>query len=72
MCENFLLIDAYNFIRQASSFPDQPTDITYIEFLFLLEGYRLVYEKNRDSVYGSQFEAGIQELNKPGEMNVRR
>lgn len=64
--DKYVLIEAYETVRRALIYPEQPTELTYVEFLFLLDGYSNHYSQQADSVYSPQFEKGMRELNNRG------
>ncbi len=70
--EEYALVDGLEFTKCGLFFPATPPPVTYLEYIFLLEGYKVHYEELHGSVYSPAFDAGIQELNKMDGSNVGR
>lgn len=64
--EQYVLADALSFFKAGAVFPKPVVPMTYLEYLFLLEGYKVYYEEKTGTVYSPEFERGIKELSKAG------
>ena len=69
--EEYALIESYMFMKNALHFPNIFTDITFVEYLFLVRAYEVYYSDHHEGIYSDQFEKGMKSVDKVGEMNVR-
>ena len=64
--EKYALVDALEFFKQGLRFPYSAGPITYLQYLFLLEGYKNYYEDKLGSIQSNAFEQGMNELGSVG------
>lgn len=64
--EQYVLVDALSFFMSGTVFPQPAPPVTYLQYLFILEGYKVYHEGNVESIYGPTFEAGMKGLSKVG------
>lgn len=62
--EHYVMVDALSFFKAGAVFPKPALPVTYLQYLFLLEGYKVYYAEKTGSVYSPEFEKGMQELNR--------
>lgn len=62
--EQYALVESLSFFRSGAVFPKTVSPVTYLQYLFLLEGYKVYYAEKTGTVYSPEFEKGMQELNK--------
>lgn len=62
--EQYVLVEALSFFQAGAIFPEPAPSVTYLQYLFLLEGYKVYYEEKTGSVYSPEFEKSMQELSK--------
>lgn len=62
--EKYVLVEALSFFKAGAIFPKPAPPITYLQYLFLLEGYKVYYAEKTGSVYSPEFEEGMQQLNR--------
>ena len=60
--EQHVLMDAFHFFRSGMGFPNPPEPVTYLQYIFLLEAYKVYYETRVSSIHGEAFEKGMSQL----------
>ena len=70
--EQYVLIDALSFFKAGMSFPERAEPITYLEYMYLKESYKLYYMERQHSIHGPVFEEGMRQVDTMGGLNVSR
>ena len=61
--ERYLLIDSYQFLKTAAFFPEEVSDITELEIVFLQLSYEHYADIRGMDVNNPAFEAGMEQIN---------
>jgi len=70
--EQYVLMDAFFFFKTGMVFPSSSEPVTYLEYVFLLEAYKVYYEEQHTSISGPMFEQSMKQVDNIGGANVSR